>query len=89
MVCRPRRLPAPLPTFWTDIFGSRINGIGSPAHAGETRVLEGNPAHPQAGVAVGYYRDNTLIGVVNAGLPASRNLHYRQLVLDAGVLVTT
>ncbi|GAA1497515.1 NAD(P)/FAD-dependent oxidoreductase [Paeniglutamicibacter kerguelensis] len=85
----PAEAAAPLPTFWTDIFGTRINGIGSPAHARETRVLEGNPAHPQAGVAMGYYRDNTLIGVVNAGLPASRNLHYRQLVLDAGVLVTT
>ena len=84
----PAEVPAPLPSFWTDIFGTRINGVGSPALAEETRVLEGDPDRPHAGVAVGYYRGDTLIGVVNAGLPASRNLHYRQLVLDAGALVT-
>jgi NADPH-dependent 2,4-dienoyl-CoA reductase/sulfur reductase-like enzyme len=84
----PAEAPAPLPSFWTDIFGTRINGVGSPALAEETRVLEGDPDRPHAGVAVGYYRGDTLIGVVNAGLPASRNLHYRQLVLDAGALVT-
>lgn len=84
----PAEAPAPLPAFWTDIFGTRINGIGSPAHAEATRVLEGDPGQPHAGVAVGYYRGNTLLGVVNAGLPASRHLHYRQLVLDAGALVT-
>ncbi|MFL4472774.1 NAD(P)/FAD-dependent oxidoreductase [Paeniglutamicibacter sp. MACA_103] len=86
---QPADLPAPLPTFWTDIFGTRINGIGSPAQAEEIRVLEGDPGQPHTGVAVGYYRGNTLIGVVNAGLPASRHLHYRQLVLDAGALVTS
>lgn len=84
----PAEAPAPLPSFWTDIFGTRINGVGSPADAEETRILEGDPGKPQEGVAVGYYRGNTLIGVVNAGLPASRHLHYRQLVLDAGALVT-
>lgn len=84
----PAEAAAPLPSFWTDIFGTRINGIGSPGHAEETRILQGDPAQPQAGVAVGYYRGSRLIGVVNAGLPASRHLHYRQLVLDAGALVT-
>ncbi|MFJ6418691.1 NAD(P)/FAD-dependent oxidoreductase [Paeniglutamicibacter sp. NPDC091659] len=85
----PAEAPSPLPTFWTDLFGLRINGIGSPAHADETRILEGEPLDPEAGVAVGYYRNGTLIGVVNAGLPAQKNLQYRQLVLDAGALVTT
>lgn len=84
----PSETPAPLPSFWTEIFGTRINGVGSPVHAEETRILEGDSGRPQEGVAVGYYLRNTLIGVVNAGLPASQHLHYRQLVLDANALVT-
>lgn len=75
----------PLPAFWTDLFGLRIQGVGSPARADAVVVLEGDPSAPAEGTAVGYYRNDRLIGAVTAGLPAQRQLYYRQQVLDAGV----
>ncbi|GLB65847.1 NAD(P)/FAD-dependent oxidoreductase [Arthrobacter mangrovi] len=76
---------APLPSFWTDIFKIRIQGVGSPALAERIEVLEGDPDRPAAGAALGYYRDGRLIGAVTCALPADKQLHYRKLVTDAGV----
>lgn len=76
---------APLPSFWTDIFKIRIQGVGSPALAERIEVLEGDPERPAAGAALGYYRDGRLIGAVTCALPADKQLHYRKLVTDAGV----
>ncbi|NKX55184.1 NAD(P)/FAD-dependent oxidoreductase [Arthrobacter mobilis] len=76
---------APLPSFWTDLFKIRIQGVGSPALAEQTEVFEGDPARPEDGVALGYYRAGRLIGAVTAALPADRQLHYRRLVTEAGL----
>ncbi|WP_262103824.1 NAD(P)/FAD-dependent oxidoreductase [Arthrobacter sp. Marseille-P9274] len=76
---------APLPSFWTDIFKIRIQGVGSPALAERIEVLEGDPDRPAAGAALGYYRSGRLIGAVTCALPADKQLHYRKLVTDAGV----
>jgi 3-phenylpropionate/trans-cinnamate dioxygenase ferredoxin reductase subunit len=79
----PGEAAAPLPSFWTDLFALRIQGVGSPARADAVGILEGDPARPADGVALGYYRGERLIGAVTAGLPAQKLLHYRQAVLDA------
>lgn len=76
---------APLPSFWTDIFKIRIQGVGSPALAEQIEVLDGDPARPEDGAALGYYRAGRLIGAVTAALPADRQLHYRRLVTEAGI----
>ncbi|MCG2623267.1 FAD-dependent oxidoreductase [Arthrobacter sp. I2-34] len=76
---------APLPSFWTDIFAVRIQGVGSPAPADRIDVLEGDPDRPEDGAALGYYRAGRLIGAVTSALPADKQLHYRRLVTDAGI----
>ncbi|WP_125615561.1 NAD(P)/FAD-dependent oxidoreductase [Specibacter cremeus] len=78
----------PLPSFWTDLFNVRIQGVGSPARADRIEVFEGDPAAPATGAAVGYYLGDRLIGAVTAGLPAPRQLYYRQQVLDASAPAT-
>jgi NADPH-dependent 2,4-dienoyl-CoA reductase/sulfur reductase-like enzyme len=76
---------APLPSFWTDIFKTRVQGVGSPALADTIQVLEGDPSRPWEGTALAYYRDGRLIGAVTAALPADRQLHYRKLVNESGI----
>jgi 3-phenylpropionate/trans-cinnamate dioxygenase ferredoxin reductase subunit len=70
----------PLPSFWTDLFGVRLQGVGSPGLATSTEVLEGTADNPADGIAMGYYRDDALIGVVTVGLPISAQLEYRTRV---------
>jgi hypothetical protein len=70
----------PLPSFWTDLFGVRLQGVGSPTLATSTEVLEGSLDHPEAGIAVAFRRDSLLIAVVTVGLPSSSQLHYRAQV---------
>ena len=74
---------APLPSFWTDIFGIRVQGVGSPAVADRIEVFEGDPSRPADGVALAYYLGGRLIGAVTAALPVDRQLHYRKLVTEA------
>jgi hypothetical protein len=74
---------AHLPSFWSDLFGNRIQGVGSPALADEVIVLEGDPGKPESGVALSYWRAGRLIAVVTCGLPADRHLRYRQDVAAA------
>lgn len=73
---------APLPSFWSDLFGLRIQGVGSPGLADEAEILEGDPARPADGVALAYRREGRLIGVVTSAIPADRHLTYRQAVVD-------
>lgn len=73
---------APLPSFWTDLFGLRIQGVGTPGLADEVEVLEGDPAFPADGVALAYRRGGRLVGAVTSAIPADRHLTYRQAVLD-------
>jgi NADPH-dependent 2,4-dienoyl-CoA reductase/sulfur reductase-like enzyme len=72
----------PLPSFWTDLFGLRVQGVGSPGLADQVEVLEGSPAQPADGVALAYRLNGRLVGAVTAAIPADRHLRYRQSVLD-------
>lgn len=58
---------APLPTFWSDQYGQRLQAIGAPQlGTGDVRILEGDP---RGDVIVGYHRDGRLTGVVGFGGP--------------------
>lgn len=73
----------PLPSFWTDLFGIRVFGVGTPGLATSVHELEGDLADPEHGLALGYLRDELLVGVVTVALPSNRQLHYRSLVGSA------
>lgn len=67
----------PMPAFWSDQYGIRLQSFGMPALGrDDTRVLEGDLAGE---VAVGYYRDDVLVGVALLGLGRSL-MKYRDLV---------
>lgn len=77
---RGTELPEPchaLPNFWSDQFGLRITGMGAPALAQYHRVLEGDLADIDAGVAVGYFVGERMVGFLSAGLSAKRVLELR------------
>lgn len=81
-------LPDPcdaLPNFWSDQFGLRISGLGSPALADELKVMEGSLDDIDSGVAVGYWRNGAFIGAVIAGLPPQRLIHYRTQLMAVPV----
>ncbi|RJL30363.1 NAD(P)/FAD-dependent oxidoreductase [Bailinhaonella thermotolerans] len=63
---------APMPSFWSDQYGLRIQSFGAP-DLGEPRVLEGDL---DGEVVVGYFRGDRLVGVVAVGL-LERAMHYR------------
>lgn len=74
---------APLPSFWSDQYGLRIQGYGSPIGMADWKVLEGtvSAAGLCEGVAMGAYFGERLGYVVSVGLAPKRSLHYRSLVL--------
>ncbi|MET8052932.1 FAD-dependent oxidoreductase [Streptosporangium sp. NPDC005286] len=70
----------PLPTFWTDQYGTRIQSLGMPGLGLEdVRVLEGEPTGE---CAIGYHVDGRLVGVALIGL-VRQLLAYRTQLLDA------
>lgn len=76
---------APMPSFWTDQFDLRIQGVGTTADADEVEVLEGSLDSADdlaSGVALGYRRARRLVGVVLVSLPA-RAPHYRSVLTAA------
>jgi hypothetical protein len=66
---------APVPSFWTDQFGIRIQGVGFPPIADEVLVVEGDPAGER--FVAEYRRTGGLVGAVVAGSPRAL-LPYRQ-----------
>lgn len=71
---------APVPTFWSDQFGVRIQSFGMPALGlDDVRVLEGD-LHEEA--AVGFHRGGALVGVVLFGM-AKKMLTYRAQIVEA------
>lgn len=69
---------APVPSFWSDQYDLRLQSYGAVDLGGDdVRVLEGEPGGD--GMAVGYHRDDRLVGVVLIGLQ-SRYGHYRGLI---------
>jgi 3-phenylpropionate/trans-cinnamate dioxygenase ferredoxin reductase component len=87
--CEPDAAPfQPVPTFWSDQFGIRLQSMGMPGLADRAELLEGSlPGSGRTaeqsfvqGLAMGYWRGNALIGVVTIGLPAARLSHYRGML---------
>lgn len=72
----------PLPAFWSDQFSLRIQSFGMPGlvtDADSIHILEGNL---EGDVALGYYRDSILVGVVLVGM-ATQHLKYRTMVEES------
>lgn len=77
---------APLPTFWSEQYGVRLQSFGVPTLGLEdVRVLEGDLGEE---AAVGYHRDGVLVGVVLIGM-GTRMLDYRTAVSNARTTGTT
>ncbi|MGE0240126.1 MAG: NAD(P)/FAD-dependent oxidoreductase [Parvibaculaceae bacterium] len=77
---------APLPSFWSDQHGVRLQSYGAPSLGEESQVLEGSLAADDLrkdGAAIGWRRHNRLIGVVLIGLKPTRLGVYRDLVEGA------
>ncbi|MDQ0506728.1 NAD(P)/FAD-dependent oxidoreductase [Xanthobacter agilis] len=75
----------PLPSFWSDQHGLRIQSFGLPAIADGIEVLEGALDTPQTierGVAIGYRRAGRPVAVLAIALPPGRALRHRAF-LDA------
>ncbi|MFI7616592.1 NAD(P)/FAD-dependent oxidoreductase [Nonomuraea terrae] len=68
---------APMPSFWSDQFGVRIQGVGLPALADETRVVDGDPVSGR--FVAEYHRAGELVGAVTGG-SAKALLPYRRLL---------
>ncbi|WP_331771322.1 FAD-dependent oxidoreductase (plasmid) [Embleya sp. NBC_00888] len=71
---------APLPSFWSDQYDERLQSYGAPGLAGtDVRLLEGDW---DGDCAVGYHRDDALVGVVALGgkAVASATKYRRALV---------
>lgn len=73
----------PLPTFWSDQFGIRLQSVGNPALADQAGLIEGalsNLGKPGHGLAMGYWKDGAMIGVISIGLPAAKLSEYRAML---------
>ncbi len=70
----------PVPTFWSEQYGLRLQSFGLPELGQDVRVLEGSLDDGlDQGVVVGYHRQGTLTGVVMVGFE-ERYRHYRTAV---------
>lgn len=58
---------APIPSFWSDHFGVRMQCIGMPARADRFEIVEGAPADRRFAAAA--YRGDRLVGGVAYGMP--------------------
>ncbi len=72
---------APLPSFWSDQFELRIQGLGAFALADNHVLLEGDPDRIESGAVLGAMRNGELIGVVGVSLGAASMRRYRELLL--------
>jgi 3-phenylpropionate/trans-cinnamate dioxygenase ferredoxin reductase subunit len=72
----PKAVPfAPLPTFWSDQLGLRIQSAGMPGLADRCEIVAGSWALPELradGVLVSYWRAHRQIGIVGVGVPPAR-----------------
>ena len=77
---------APLPSFWSDQHGVRLQSFGAPGLGEASDVLEGSLT-PEAlhgeGAAIGWRRGDRLMGVVLINLKPARLGFYRDLVEGA------
>jgi NADPH-dependent 2,4-dienoyl-CoA reductase/sulfur reductase-like enzyme len=73
---------APMPSFWSDQYDVRLQSFGSPDLGTEVRLLEGDL---EGEFAVGYLRDDRLVGVAGVGL-MPRLLELRAEIATASAL---
>lgn len=77
--------PRPIvPSFWSDQFSIKLQGIGMPALGDTIRPIEGGPEAFTNGetLAMGYYRSGTLIGITSIH-GEKQQPRYRQMLLEA------
>ncbi|GAA3951238.1 FAD/NAD(P)-binding oxidoreductase [Actinomadura viridis] len=77
---------APLPSFWSDQYDVRVQSYGAPGLGDRCELLDGGLDHPRAlkdGVAMAYYRDHQMVGVVLIGIPLAEHRRYHELVTAA------
>ncbi|MCT2584546.1 NAD(P)/FAD-dependent oxidoreductase [Actinophytocola gossypii] len=80
---------APLPTFWSDQYGQRLQAIGAPQlGTDDIRILEGDL---HGDVIVGYHRDSRLVGVVGLGRAraTAATARYRMVLSETGKRIAT
>jgi 3-phenylpropionate/trans-cinnamate dioxygenase ferredoxin reductase component len=74
----------PIPTFWSDQFGIRLQSMGMPGLADRAELLEGSLSDlgepGREGTALGYWHGADITGVITIGLPAARQSHYREML---------
>jgi len=78
---------APLPSFWSDQYGIRIQAYGTPIGVDRWHMLEGeiSAAGLVKGVAIAGSRGKYLSYVVSAGLPSAKSMTYRSLLLECSM----
>ncbi len=77
----------PIPTFWSDQFGMRIQSIGMPGLADRTQLIEGeltSLGQPDKGLAMGYWLGDALIGAIAIGMPSAKLSEYRTMLTTQG-----
>jgi len=67
----------PVPSFWSDQGGLRLQSFGAPALAGAVRIAEGDPDRPADGLLATYHRGSAHVGTVAINLPPSRQAPLR------------
>ena len=70
----PETVYAPVPSFWSDHFGTRLQSVGLPALADETTVVDGSLEERR--FAAECRRDGRLVGAITYGMPRAL-LKYR------------
>lgn len=73
----------PMPSFWTDQFDVRLQSFGIPALAERNAILEGTfdeLGKPGRGLAAGYWRGDTLVGVICINLAAAQLVTYKAML---------
>lgn len=70
----PDTVYAPVPSFWSDHFGTRLQSVGLPALADETTVVDGSLEERRFAAAC--RRDGKLVGAITYGMPRAL-LKYR------------
>ncbi|MCT2541242.1 NAD(P)/FAD-dependent oxidoreductase [Sedimentimonas flavescens] len=75
---------APMPSFWSDQYGMRVQAFGAPALAETQTVVEGDLTQiGEAPIVVEYARGDHLVGVIGLGAPPALIARYRARLMDA------
>lgn len=72
---------AAVPSFWSDQFGVRLQGVGLPLPTDEVTVVEGDPAGSR--FVAEYRRSGRVVAAVVAGAPRALVPYRRQLAVPA------